>query len=121
MTNVLLINQQGNGTDYSYIHQSTEMFLPVKKAACFRIELGHLGEGGNPYTDFTQVISEEDIIEADDIKIQAYPMGSNKKICTELYKLPAIQSIFASKKVEPDSMIVYQVGGNGVVYDAFEQ
>lgn len=122
MTNVLVTTDAGAENKDA----GSPMYLQVKKALCFKIELGEnkvTRDADGRITDesFEASTGEAVKTDADAIQVTAVAIGKGNKICTELFNLPAIKSTMTASKVEKDTTIkVFNVGGTGVVYDAFE-
>lgn len=121
MTNVLVTTEAGAANTKA----GSPMYLQVKKALCFKIELGENkierdDEGRITSQTFEPATEDNVKTEADAINVIAVAEGKGKKICTELFNLPAIKSTMTTSKVGVDTNKTFNVGGTGVVYDAYE-
>lgn len=121
MTNVLVTDKDGKPNTEA----GSSMFLQVKKALCFEIQLGENnitrdGEGRITATEFIPSTPSNVKTDADAINVIAKAEGKGNKICKELFNLPAIKSTMTASNVAVDTNKTFNVGGTGVVYDAYE-
>lgn len=117
MTNVQVVNNEAqalNGSESSI----GELYLQVKKALCFKMELG-TRDGDSFQASTSSEISNNELTNADSIKVTAVSLGKGDKICKEIFNLPATKSIMTASNisVENGTTKVFTVGGTGVIYE----
>lgn len=120
MTNVQVVDKNAqplNGNESAI----GELYLQVKKALCFEMELG-VKEGDSFHPSVSNEVSKDELTEADTIKVTAVSLGSGNKICKELFNLPATKSIMTSSNisVENGTIKFFTVGGTNVTYEIID-